>query len=51
LKLTPKTRVASGPRISPDRSKTDRCDEVSLGCGWLRLSARVKEAFGSGPLH
>jgi hypothetical protein len=47
LLLTP--RATSSPLVKrpADRSKSARCEESSLACGWSRLSAVVKNAFAS----
>jgi hypothetical protein len=46
LVLTPKTRSAQTSKRPTDRAKP-RCDDNALACGWLKLSAAVKDAFPS----
>jgi hypothetical protein len=45
LVLTPK--IPSSPAVKADRPKSTRCEDNSLACGWLKLSAVVKDAFAS----
>jgi hypothetical protein len=44
LVLTPKTPAV---KRQVDRSKSARCEDNSLACGWLKLSAVVRDAFAS----
>ena len=47
LQLTPKNASSAAPKRSADRSKSARCEENSLACGWSKLSTAVKNAFAS----
>ena len=49
LILTPKNPSTQALKRSPDRTKAPRCDDNSLGCGWSRLFAAVKDTFASSP--
>jgi hypothetical protein len=49
LILTPKNPSAQALKRSPDRTKSPRCEDNSLGCGWSRLFAAVKDTFASSP--
>jgi len=49
LVLTPKNLPAPTAKRSADQSKPARCDDDSLACGWLKLSAVVRDAFASSP--
>jgi hypothetical protein len=47
LVLTPKNQTSPAVKRQADRSKSTRCEDNSLACGWLKLSAVVKDAFAS----
>jgi hypothetical protein len=47
LVLTPKSLSSPAVKRQVDRSKSMRCEDNSLACGWSKLSAAVKEAFAS----
>jgi hypothetical protein len=47
LVLTPKIPSSPAVKRPADRPKSARCDDNSLSCGWLKLSAVVKDAFAS----
>jgi hypothetical protein len=47
LVLTPKNAPAPAAKRPVDRSKSTRCDDDSLACGWSKLSAAVRNAFAS----
>jgi hypothetical protein len=47
LVLTPRNRSSLAAKQPADRSKSTRCDDNSLACGWSKLSAVVKNAFAS----
>jgi hypothetical protein len=47
LVLTPKILSAQASKPSTERTKPPRCDDNALTCGWLKLSAAVKDAFAS----
>jgi hypothetical protein len=47
LMLMPKNPSSSAVKRPTGRSKTTRCEDNSLACGWLKLSAVVKDAFAS----
>jgi hypothetical protein len=47
LVLTPKTQSAQSPKRPTDRAQPARCEDNALACGWLKLSAAVKDAFPS----
>ena len=47
LVLTPKNQTSPPVKRQADRSKSTRCEDNSLACGWLKLSAVVKDAFAS----
>jgi hypothetical protein len=47
LILTPKNTSSLASKQPTDRSKSTRCDDNSLACGWTKLSAVVKNAFAS----
>jgi hypothetical protein len=47
LILTPKNPSSPTQKRPADRQKSARCDDNSLACGWLKLSAAVKDAFAS----
>src|ERR1700722_1900890 len=49
LVLTPKNAPAPAAKRPVDRSKSTRCDDDSLACGWSKLSAAVRNAFASSP--
>ena len=49
LVLTPKNLPSPTAKRSTDQSKPARCDDDSLACGWLKLSAVVRDAFASSP--
>jgi hypothetical protein len=49
LVLTPKNSPAPAAKRQVDRSKSTRCDDDSLACGWSNLSAAVRGAFASSP--
>jgi hypothetical protein len=45
--LTPRNPAAAAAKRPADRSKSARCQDVSLTCGWAKFSAVVKNAFAS----
>jgi len=47
LVLTPKIPSSPAVKRPADRPKSARCDDNSLACGWLKLSAVVRDAFAS----
>jgi hypothetical protein len=47
LALTPKPRPLAAAKRKADRSNSTACDDNSLACGWSKLSAAVRDAFGS----
>ena len=47
--LTPKIPASAAVKRPIDRSKTARCEDRPLSCGWARFSAAVKNAFASSP--
>jgi hypothetical protein len=47
LVLTPKNLTSPTVKRRVDGSKSARCDDDSLACGWSRLSAAVRDAFAS----
>jgi hypothetical protein len=47
LALTPKNPAVPATKRQVDRSKSTRCDDDSLACGWSKLSAAVSSAFAS----
>ncbi len=47
LVLTPKIPSPPAVKRHADRSKSTHCEDNSLACGWLKLSAVVKDAFAS----
>jgi hypothetical protein len=47
LILTPKNLPAQTAKRSPDRTRSPRCEDNSLACGWSRLSAAVKGVIAS----
>jgi hypothetical protein len=47
LVLTPKNPSSPTQKRPADRPKSARCDDNSLACGWLKLSAVVRDAFAS----
>jgi len=47
LVLTPKNPSAPAVKRPADRPKSARCEDNSLACGWLKLSAVVRDAFAS----
>jgi hypothetical protein len=47
LILTPKIPSPPAVKRYADRSKSSRCADNSLACGWFKLSAVVKDAFAS----
>jgi hypothetical protein len=47
LILMPKNPSSPAVKRPTGRSKTTRCEDNSLACGWLKLSAAVKDAFAS----
>jgi hypothetical protein len=47
LILMPKNPSSPVVKRPTGRSKTTRCEDNSLACGWLNLSAVVKNAFAS----
>jgi hypothetical protein len=49
LVLTPKNLPSPTAKRSIDQSKPARCDDDSMACGWLKLSAVVRDAFASSP--
>jgi len=47
LVLTPRNMSSLASKQPADRSKSARCEDNSLACGWSKLSAVVKDAFAS----
>ena len=47
LILTPRNTSFLASKQPADRSKSKRCEDNSLVCGWSKLSAVVKNAFAS----
>jgi hypothetical protein len=47
LVLLPRNTSSLAAQQPADRSKSMRCDDNSLACGWPKLSAAVKNAFAS----
>jgi hypothetical protein len=47
LLLTPRNTSSAVAKRPADRSKSARCEDSSLACGWSRLSTVVKNAFAS----
>lgn len=47
--ITPKNVPATGPKGSPNRSVAGQCEDGSLSCSWSKLSATLKNAWGSPP--
>jgi hypothetical protein len=47
LVLTPKIPSSPAVKRQVDRSKSTRCEDNSLACGWLKLSTVVRDAFAS----
>jgi hypothetical protein len=47
LVLTPKNPTSPAVKRQIDRSKSTRCEDNSLACGWSKLSAVVRDAFAS----
>jgi hypothetical protein len=47
--LTPTNSPPAATKRAADRSKTARCLDDSLSCGWAKLSSVVKNAFASSP--
>ena len=47
LVLMPKNPFAPVVKRPADRPKSARCEDNSLACGWLKLSAVVRDAFAS----
>jgi hypothetical protein len=47
LVLTPKNQSSPLAKQPTDRSKSTRCEDNALACGWSKLSAVVKNAFAS----
>ena len=47
LVLTPKNPSSPAAKKPADRSKSARCEDNSLACGWSKLSRAVKDAFAS----
>jgi hypothetical protein len=47
LVLTPKNPASPAVKRQVDRSKSTRCEDNSLACGWSQLSAVVRDAFAS----
>jgi hypothetical protein len=45
LILTPRNTPFPAAKQPADRSKSTRCEDNSLACGWTKLSAVVKNAF------
>jgi hypothetical protein len=45
LILTPRNTPFPAAKQPTDRSKSTRCEDNSLACGWTKLSAVVKNAF------
>jgi hypothetical protein len=47
--LMPRNPASSAAKRPAERSKSARCQDVSLTCGWAKFSAVVKNAFASSP--
>jgi hypothetical protein len=47
LVLTPRNTSSLAAKQPTDRSKSMRCEDNSLACGWSKLSAVVRNAFAS----
>jgi hypothetical protein len=47
LILTPKNSPSQAAKGVSDRAKSRHCEDHPLACGWSKLSATVKDAFGS----
>jgi hypothetical protein len=47
LVLTPKNPSSPAAKRPVDRSRSARCEDNSLACGWSKLSAVVKDTFAS----
>jgi hypothetical protein len=47
LILTPRNTSSLASKQPADRSKSTRCEDNPLACGWTKLSAAVKNAFAS----
>jgi hypothetical protein len=47
LVLTPKNQSSPVAKQPADRSKSTRCEDNAMACGWSKLSAVVKNAFAS----
>jgi hypothetical protein len=47
LLLTPRPSSPVAKKRPADRSRSARCEDGSLSCSWAKLSAAVKNAFGS----
>jgi hypothetical protein len=47
LILTPKSPPSQAAKGASDRAKSRRCEDHPLACTWSKLSAAVKDAFGS----
>jgi hypothetical protein len=47
LILTPRNTSSLAAKQPADRSKSTRCEDNSLACGWSKLSLVVKDAFAS----
>jgi hypothetical protein len=47
LILTPKNPSSSTAKRLADRSRSARCEDNSLACGWSKLSEVVKDVFAS----
>jgi hypothetical protein len=45
LVLTPRNTSSLAAKQPTDRSKSTRCEDNSLACGWSKLSAVVRNAF------
>jgi hypothetical protein len=45
--LTPRNSSPAAEKRPTDRSKSTRCDDGSLTCGWAKLSAAVTNAFAA----
>ena len=45
--ITPTNAPSGGTKDSAHRLRTQRCDDGSLACSWSKLSATIKNAFGS----
>jgi hypothetical protein len=47
LMLTPRNPPSQAAKGASDRSKSRRCEDHPLACGWSKLSWAVKDAFAS----